>query len=291
MERLAAKIREIRQAGRDPLLGFSLVHSTVADDFISNVEETRDILHVEGNGTVTRLRTNDRGEPRTPPGKWSGTIARSDLEAFVRRLEAGGIDLPAGGVPPLPSEPYERLQVKLDGIEAEIGRRGLPQTPKPCGFDDLRPFLDRWAAGCKNALWSLAMETIDPRIDGKRFTATLRFSNHGTQAVKIPHPASPTKDDAIQLALSHYVPQVVKPGITPLPLEVGTHTLELERKNQVEWITIGPDGWWDLAIDQELSSPVPPGGMVFFRFRTHLPISNGKPESFQGSVTSEAYRL
>lgn len=292
MEHIATKIRELRRAGQDPLLGLSIVFSQQADYFYANVQETRDILTIEGNGAVTRLHTNDRRNPENPPGKWSGTIARVDLEAFVKRLEAGGIDFPSGGGPsPMVSEPYAVLHVKIAGIEGEVGRRGVPMHPKPCGFDDLRPFLNRWAEACKKPLWKLSLETIDPKMEGKRIHATLRFSNHGTQAIKIPHPASPTKDDAIRLAFFHYLPQVVKPGFTPLPLEITETALELPKSNQVEWITIGPEGWWDLVIDQEVSAPPPPKSEVFFQFRTHLPISSGKPESFQGTVTSVALKL
>ncbi|MBK9576443.1 MAG: hypothetical protein IPK50_01035 [Fibrobacterota bacterium] len=292
MEHIATKIRELRKTGQDPLLGLSIVYSISADYYYADVQETRDILTIEGNGTVTRLSTNDQRNPENPPGKWSGTIARADLEAFVKRLEAGGIDLPSGGRgSPMVSEPYEVLHVKIAGVEGEVGRRGVQMRPKPCGFDDLRPFLNRWAEACKKPLWKLSLEAIDPKVEGKRIHATLRFSNHGTQAIKIPHPASPTKDDAIRLAFFHYLPQVTEPGFTPLPLEITEATLDLPKTNQVEWITIGPDGWWDLVISQEVSGPPGPKSEVFFQFRTHLPISNGKPESFQGTVTSVALKL
>lgn len=292
MQNLASKITQLRQAGQDPLLGMSVVYSQSADHFYAGVQETRDILSIDGNGNVSRLRTNDMRDPETPAGKWSGTVPRTELEAFVKRLGAGGIDLPSGGgSSPLPSEPYELLEVKIAGVEGEVGRRGVSPHNQRCGFDDLRPFLERWMEACKKPLWSLSLEMIEPHVSGKHLQATLRFSNHGTQALKIPHPASPTKDEAIHFTLFHYLPQVAQPGFSPLPLEIRQEPIHLTPKNQVEWITIGPDGWWDLALNEELSREIPVGSNLFFEYRSHLPISKGKPESFQGTATSSPYKL
>ena len=286
MDNLGQKLREIRRSGSDPLAGFSLEIGLESGYSLAGLAETRTHLRLAGDGTLDLTRSDDQGNYKIPPGHFQATLPRTQVQPIELLVEYGLGPVPRDDQPPSPSGPFTTLKASTAGATGEVTWGGWPDlTGSP--IQKILNILFNVADSHQLApLWTVQLEPVELRERDGVLLGVLRFHNAGSKAVKIAHPASPGHSDQIQLQFSFWEAPKPIPGVTPLPIEPTRVSIASARSGLVEWIVLRPGGSWDLAIQETLPAKLPRNWRGVFRYRCHLPVSGGTPESFQGSSTS-----